>query len=84
MKFSAGLDIIQSLSTCKTTFTAAGSWAIDDRTVVKARIDHHGTLKTLLRHSIEDYKSLISISGEFDVKDLKKKPKIGLAIVIMP
>lgn len=84
-KISVVVDIRRSLSTNESWFAAGGSWVINhDLTVVKARLDNSGTLRTLLQHNIKDQKSWLLVSSEFDVKSLDKKPRIGLTIILMP
>ncbi|KAM1794719.1 hypothetical protein TB2_034384 [Malus domestica] len=51
--------------------------------VVKARLDGSGDVKTVLQYSIRP-KSRLSISGEFNTKALDKIPKIGLALSLAP
>lgn len=78
-KNAAVVEFTQNLSTKRSTLTVGGSCAVDHQTVVKARLNGHGDVKTALQYSIRP-KSRLSISGEFNTKALDKIPKIGLAL----
>ncbi|XP_068321264.1 mitochondrial outer membrane protein porin 2-like isoform X1 [Pyrus communis] len=82
-KNAAVVEFTQNLSTKNTTLTVGGSCMVDHQTVVKARLDGRGDVKTVLRYSIRP-KSCLSISGEFNTKALDKIPKIGLALSLAP
>lgn len=80
-KICGAVDMALCLSTKEKTFLAGGSWLINPQTNVKARVDNHGNVKTLLHHNINKKISL-SISGDFDIKALDRKPGIGLALIL--
>ncbi|KAF9621203.1 hypothetical protein IFM89_016697 [Coptis chinensis] len=83
-KRSAGvIEIARRFSTNENTITAGGSYAIDDLTVVKARLNSNGKLGALLQHELKP-KSLLTISSEIDTKALDKNPRFGLALAMKP
>ncbi|CAN6544475.1 unnamed protein product [Malus baccata var. baccata] len=82
-KNAAVVEFTQNLSTKTSTLTVGGSCMVDHQTVVKARLDGSGDVKTLLQYSIRP-KSRLSISGEFNTKALDRIPKIGLALSLAP
>ncbi|KAK3016513.1 hypothetical protein RJ639_006836 [Escallonia herrerae] len=82
-KSAAVAEITRRFSTNENTFTVGGSCAVDNLTVVKAKLNNHGKLGALLQHEIMP-KSLLTISSEFDTKALDKTPRFGLALALKP
>lgn len=82
-KSAAVGEIIRRFSTNENTFTVGGSYAVDDLTVVKAKLNNHGKLGALLQHEVIP-KSLLTISSEVDTKALDKSPRFGMAIALKP
>lgn len=84
LKMSAAVgEITRRFSTNENTFTVGGSYAVDNLTVVKAKLNNHGKLGTVLQHELLP-KSLLTISSEFDTKALDKTPRFGLALALKP
>lgn len=84
LKKSAAVgEITRRFSTNENTFTVGGSYAVDNLTVVKTKLNNHGKLGTLLQHEIIP-KSILTISSEFDTKALDKTPKFGVALALKP
>ncbi|GFP78902.1 mitochondrial outer membrane protein porin 2 [Phtheirospermum japonicum] len=76
LKRSAAVgEITRKFSTNENTFTVGGSYAIDDLTLVKVKLNNHGTLGAVLQHEVIR-KSLVTISSEFDTKALDKTPSL--------
>ncbi|KVI08917.1 mitochondrial outer membrane protein porin 2-like [Cynara cardunculus var. scolymus] len=82
-KTAAVGEITRRFSTNENTFTVGGSYAVDGLTVVKAKLNNHGKLGTLLQHEIIP-KSLVTVSSELDTKALDKTPRFGLALALKP
>ncbi|XP_018817375.1 mitochondrial outer membrane protein porin 2-like [Juglans regia] len=82
-KSAAAGEITRRFSTNENTFTVGGSYAVDHLTVVKAKLNNHGRLGALLQHEVIP-KSVLTISGEVDTKNLDKNPRFGLAIALKP
>lgn len=80
---SALAEIMRKFSTNDNTFTVGGSYAIDANTILKGRLNNHGKLGALLQHELKA-KSVITISGEFDTKQMEKNPRFGLALALKP
>lgn len=76
-------EITRKFSTNENTFTVGGSCAVDDLTLVKVKLNNHGTLAAALQHEVIR-KSLVTISSEFDTKALDKTPKFGVAFALKP
>ncbi|KAJ4823338.1 Voltage-dependent anion-selective channel protein 2 [Turnera subulata] len=76
-------EIIRKLSSNENTVTVGGLFAVDDLTVVKAKLNNYGKLGAVLQHEVIP-KSLLTISGEIDTKALEKNPRFGLAIALKP
>ncbi|KAF5958336.1 hypothetical protein HYC85_005561 [Camellia sinensis] len=76
-------EITRKFSTNENTFTVGGSYAVDNLTVVKAKLNNHGRLGAVLQHQLVP-KSLLTISSEFDTKALDKTPRFGLALALKP
>lgn len=76
-------EITRRFSTNENTFTVGGLYAVDHLTVVKAKLNNHGTLGALLQHEVIP-KSVLTISGEVGTKALDKNPKLGLSIALNP
>lgn len=78
---SAGVMIPIRFYRHEIDFLAGGSWAIDHQTTVKARIDCHGKLEALLHRKINE-KARLTVSSEFHMKNLNKKPGIWVALAL--
>lgn len=76
-------EITRKFSTNENTFTVGGSYAVDDLTLVKVKLNNHGTLGAVLQHEAIR-KSLVTISSEFDTKALDKTPKFGVSLALKP
>lgn len=76
-------EIAHRFSKNENTFTVGGLYELDALTTVKARLNNHGKLASLLQHEWRP-KSLITFSGEVDTKSLDKTAKIGLALALKP
>ncbi|XP_008787191.2 mitochondrial outer membrane protein porin 5-like [Phoenix dactylifera] len=76
-------EITRRFSTNENTFTVGGQYIIDPQTTVKSRLNNSGKLAALLQHELKP-KSILTISGEFDTKDLDRAPKFGLALALKP
>ncbi|KAA8531572.1 hypothetical protein F0562_006281 [Nyssa sinensis] len=84
LKKSAAVgEITRKFSTNENTFTVGGLYAVDHLTVVKAKLNNHGKLGALLQHELIP-KSILTISSEFDTKNLDKTPRFGLALALKP
>lgn len=82
-KSAAVAEISRRFSTNENTFTVGGSYAIDNLTVVKAKLNNHGKLGAVLQHEVIP-KSVLTIASEFDTLALDKTPRFGLALVLKP
>ncbi|KAL6498202.1 Voltage-dependent anion-selective channel protein 2 [Orobanche gracilis] len=84
LKRSAAVgEISRKFSTNENTFTVGGSYAIDGLTLVKVKLNNHGTLGAVLQHEVIR-KSLMTISSEFDTKALDKTPRFGVSLALRP
>ncbi|KAG8373848.1 hypothetical protein BUALT_Bualt11G0067900 [Buddleja alternifolia] len=84
LKKSAAVgEITRKFSTNENTFTVGGSYAIDSLTLVKVKLNNHGTLGAVLQHEVIR-KSLVTISSEFDTKALDKTPRFGVSLALKP
>ncbi|KAL3514376.1 hypothetical protein ACH5RR_027093 [Cinchona calisaya] len=81
---AVAVGIARKLSTKENTFTVGGGYVINRRTGVKAKLNHHGTLDTLLLHEVLPM-TLLTLSGSVDtLAKEEKSPRIGLALSINP
>ncbi|XP_050216299.1 mitochondrial outer membrane protein porin 2-like [Mercurialis annua] len=78
-----GGEISRRFSTNENTLTVGCSFLVDPQTVLKAKLDNHGSLGALLQHEI-NRQSLLAISGAFDTKALQKNPKFGFTLALKP
>lgn len=76
-------EIARKFSTNHNTFTVGGSYALDNLTLVKMKLNNHGRLGTVLQHEVIR-RSLVTISSEFDTKGLHKTPKFGVCFALKP
>ncbi|GLT77370.1 hypothetical protein SLA2020_489650 [Shorea laevis] len=76
-------EIARKFSTNENTLTVGCSYIVDHHTLVKAKLNNHGNLGTLIQHELRP-KSYLTISGAFDTKALEKTPKFGLALSLKP
>lgn len=82
-KSAAVGEISRKFSTNENTFTVGGAYAVDNLTLIKAKLNNHGRLGALLQHEVVP-KSLLTISGELDTKALDKSARFGLALALKP
>ncbi|KAL7090125.1 hypothetical protein ACP275_12G020900 [Erythranthe tilingii] len=83
-KRSAGVgEIARKFSTNENTLSVGGSYAIDSLSLVKVKLNNHGSLGAVLQHELAG-KSLVTISSEFDTKALDKTPKFGVCLAVKP
>ncbi|XP_052206163.1 mitochondrial outer membrane protein porin 2-like [Diospyros lotus] len=82
-KTAAVGEITRRFSTNENTFTVGGLYAVDNLTVVKAKLNNHGRLGAVLQHERVP-KSVLTISTEFDTKTLEKTPRFGLSFALKP
>ncbi|XP_073065284.1 mitochondrial outer membrane protein porin 2-like [Primulina eburnea] len=82
-KGAAVAEFTRKLSTNENTFTVGGSYALDHLTLVKVKLNNHGTLGTVLQHEVMR-KSVVTISSEFDTKALDNIPRFGVSLALKP
>ncbi|KAL0395831.1 UNVERIFIED_CONTAM: Mitochondrial outer membrane protein porin 2 [Sesamum calycinum] len=76
-------EISRKFSTNENIFTVGGSCAIDSLTLLKMKLNNHGTLGAVLQHEVIR-KSLVTISSEFDTRALDRTPKFGVSLALKP
>ncbi|KAL2903896.1 Mitochondrial outer membrane protein porin 2, partial [Bienertia sinuspersici] len=81
-KSAAVAEISRRFSTNENTGTVGGVYAIDDLTVVRAKLSNHGKLGAVHHQVIP--KSIVTISSEFDTMALDKCPRFGLTLAFKP
>ncbi|KAL4302785.1 hypothetical protein GQ457_10G020260 [Hibiscus cannabinus] len=81
-KVSAVAEVTRRLSKRKNSLAVGVSCTVDKLTTAKATLNNRGKLQALLVHKIKPNSSL-NISGEFNVKDLDRIPRIGLALALV-
>ncbi|KAM7520398.1 hypothetical protein LguiB_019360 [Lonicera macranthoides] len=82
-KSAAVGEITRRFSTNENTFTVGGCFAVDNLTLVKAKLNNHGKLGAILQHELIP-KSVLTIASEFDTKALDKTPRFGVALALKP
>lgn len=80
---AVGAEITHSLSTGENSITLGTQHALDPLTTVKARLNNSGKASALIQHEWRP-KSLFTISGEVDTKNIDKSAKVGLALALKP
>ena len=80
---AVGGEISHSFSTNENTLTVGTQHSLDPLTMVKARVNNFGKASALLQHQWRP-RSLFTISGEVDTKDIDKSAKFGLALALKP
>ncbi|CAH9083459.1 unnamed protein product [Cuscuta europaea] len=78
-----GAEVAYSFSTNENNITVGAQHQLDPLTTVKARVNNNGIANTLIQHEWRP-KSLITLSGEVDVKNIDKSAKFGLALALKP
>uniref|UniRef100_A0A2P2K6G6 Mitochondrial outer membrane protein porin 2-like n=1 Tax=Rhizophora mucronata TaxID=61149 RepID=A0A2P2K6G6_RHIMU len=76
-------EINRQFSTNENTLTVGCSYVVNSQTLLKAKLNNHGSLGALLQHELRP-KSFLTVSGAFDTKALQKTPKFGLALSLKP
>ncbi|KAI4324831.1 hypothetical protein MLD38_030283 [Melastoma candidum] len=82
-KTTAALEIFRKFSANENIVTVGGTYAVDNLTLVKGKLNNNGKLGAVLQHEIIP-KSVLSISGEIDTKALERAPKFGLSLALAP
>ncbi|KAI4330739.1 hypothetical protein MLD38_028996 [Melastoma candidum] len=82
-KTTAALEIFRKFSANENLVTVGGTYAVDNLTLVKGKLNNNGKLSAVLQHEIVP-KSVLSISGEIDTKALERAPKFGLSLALAP
>ena len=82
-KSAAVAEFSRRFSTNENTFTVGGLYAVDNLTVVKAKLNNHGKLGAVLQHEVIP-KSVLIIASEFDTMALDKTPRFGLSLALKP
>lgn len=80
-KSAAVAEISRRFSTNENTFTVGGLYAVDNLTVVRAKLNNHGKLGAVLQHEVIP-KSVLTIASEFDTLALDKTPRFGLGLAL--
>ncbi|CAH9088063.1 unnamed protein product [Cuscuta epithymum] len=78
-----GAELAYSFSINESSITVGAQHQLDPLTTVKARVNNTGIANTLIQHEWRP-KSLITLSGEVDVKNIDKSAKFGLALALKP
>ena len=78
---AVGGEITHSFSSNENTMTFGTQHALDPQTMVKARVNNYGKASALIQHEWRP-KSLITLSGEVDIKSIEKGSKVGLSLVL--
>lgn len=76
-------EISRKFSTNENTLTVGCSYAINPLTMVKAKLNNHGHLGTLVQHELKA-KSILTVSGSFDTLAMEKTPRFGVALSLNP
>lgn len=76
-------EFTRKFSSNENIVTVGGSYALDNQTTVRARLNNNGKLGALLQHELKP-KSILTLSGEFDTKAMEQHPKFGLALALKP
>ncbi|KAL5709192.1 hypothetical protein ACHQM5_019908 [Ranunculus cassubicifolius] len=76
-----GAEVSHSFSKNENTFTIGTTHSLDLLTSVKAKMNNSGKVSALLQHEWRP-KSLITFSGEVDVRNIEKSSKVGLALAL--
>ncbi|XP_027333096.1 mitochondrial outer membrane protein porin 2-like [Abrus precatorius] len=76
-------EISRRFSTNENTLTVGCSYVVDPQTVVKAKLNNHGNLGALLQHELM-HKSIFTMSGAFETRDLDRSPKFGFSLLLKP
>jgi voltage-dependent anion channel protein 2 len=80
---AVGGEITHSFSTNQKTITLGTQHALDQLTMVKARVNNAGKASALIQHEWRP-KSLFTLSAEMDTKSIDKSAKFGLALALKP
>lgn len=78
-----GAEVTHRFSTNENTITVGAQHQLDPLTTVKTRVNNTGIASALIQHEWRP-KSLITLSGEVDVKSIDKSAKFGLALALKP
>jgi len=71
-------EVVRNLTTGDTALAAGVSRRLDTGALQKVRVAHSGVVSVLHEQVLEG-KSKVSLSGQFDAKDLSKQPRYGVA-----
>lgn len=75
---AVGAEATHKISTKENTITIGTQFALSHSTTLKTRVNNVGITSVVLQ-SKWNKKSLVTISGEIDIKAIDKTPKFGVA-----
>jgi len=76
---TVGAEVVRNLDSYDTSLTAAVSRRLASGALQKIKVQHTGIVSVLHEQTLEG-KSKVTLSGQFDAKDLGKAPKYGVGV----
>lgn len=76
---TVGAEVVRNLGSAETALSAAVQRRLASGALQKVKVQHTGTV-SVLHEQILEGKSKVTLSGQFDAKDLSKAPKYGLGL----
>ncbi|KAG7666470.1 hypothetical protein Ndes2437B_g09176, partial [Nannochloris sp. 'desiccata'] len=74
-----GAEAVRNLESAETALAAAVQRRLASGALQKVKVQHTGIV-SVLHEQILEGKSKITLSGQFDAKDLSKAPKYGMGL----
>ena len=76
---TVGAEVVRNLGSADTSLSAAVQRRLSSGALQKIKVQHTG-LVSVLHEQVLEGKSKVTLSGQFDAKDLSKAPKYGLGL----
>ncbi|KAK9272915.1 hypothetical protein L1049_003294 [Liquidambar formosana] len=80
---AVGAEVGHSFATNENTFLVGAQHTLDPLTTLKGRVNNHGRVSGVIQHEWRP-KSLFTLSGEVDTRNIEKSAKVGLALALKP
>ncbi|XP_021776150.1 mitochondrial outer membrane protein porin 2-like [Chenopodium quinoa] len=65
------------------TLTVGGSYAVDELTLIKLKLNNQGSFGALLQHEFNP-KSVLTMAAEIDYNSIDTNPKLGISLALKP
>ena len=83
MKTTTTVEYSNRFSAEGSTLTVGGSYAYDDFTLIKLKLNNQGNFGAFFQHEIRP-KTKLTMAAEFDYNSIDTRPKCGVSLALCP